>query len=141
MTLKDKIISENLTIFYGGRVYDFMTAPSDVTVFEPAQGRFLLLDPPRKFKTEVSAAEIAKFMDQLRDWAKGSEDKFMNFLADPRFEQKFEPSPDRATGLLTMTSPYMAYQLRTAAAPSTRLGPHVASHGGMICPFAICRPR
>lgn len=117
--LKSKPIAENLTLFHGDRVYDFMSNPSEITVFDPAPGRmrFLLLSPARKMRTEVKVAEVSKLMERLREYAKSSEDGFMKFLADPQFEESY----DASTGVLKMTSPWMEYKLTTLDAPSAQV--------------------
>jgi hypothetical protein len=117
--LKSKPIAENLTLFHGERVYDFMSNPTEITVFDPAPGRmrFLILDPTRKLRTEVKVAEVSKLMDKLRDFAKSSTNPFMNFLADPTFEEKY----DSTIGVLQMTSPWMEYKLTTLDAPNAQV--------------------
>lgn len=117
--LKSKPIAENLTLFHGERVYDFMSNPKEITVFDPAPGRmrFLILDPGRKLRTEVKVAEVSKLMDKLRDYAKSSTDGFMTFLADPQFDEKY----DATIGVLHMTSPWMEYKLTTLDAPSAQV--------------------
>ncbi len=39
--------SESLTLFDDGRVYDFLTSPREITVFDISRSRIVLLDPER----------------------------------------------------------------------------------------------
>ena len=116
VTVGPKTVAENLTLFSGGRVFDFLTEPGEITVFDPdpKQARFFLIDPRRQVKTEVPLAEVQQFMHRLQAQARESEEPFLKFLADPEFVNEF----DRKTGHLTMSSPYMVYQLNTAKAPN-----------------------
>ena len=114
VALKGKVVTENLTLFYGVRVYDFMGESSDITVFDPTRSRFLLLDPNRKIRTEVKVSDVVAFMQRLRSWAREEQDPFMNFLADPKFDQK----EDQQNHLITLTSPYMSYKLFSITAPN-----------------------
>ena len=38
-------VSQNVTLFQAGYVYDYMADPERVAVFDRAHGRFILLDP------------------------------------------------------------------------------------------------
>src|SRR5882724_2304530 len=82
--------SENLTLFRGGQVYDFLTKPSETTVFDKPRGRVILLDPARKVRTEIKADKLLAFSEELKVWAARQSDPFLKFAADPRFEQKLD---------------------------------------------------
>jgi NAD-dependent SIR2 family protein deacetylase len=49
---KDKV-SHNTTLFEAGYVYDYLSDPERVAVFDQHHGRFIVLDPVRKVKSEV----------------------------------------------------------------------------------------
>lgn len=114
--LKSQSVAENLTLFQDGRVYDFLIDPVEITVFDeqPGRARFLVLDPARKVSTEIKVTEVTELMDKLRAWAKNAPDPFMNFLADPQFEEQF----DASASTLQMNSPWMEYKLTTIEAPN-----------------------
>ena len=101
--------TQSTTIFCGGVVYDYLEKPAEITVFDKAHGRFVLLDPIRRVKTELTTEQVESLTLRLRDWASGQSDDFLQFLAAPKFEEQFDP--DGAE--LTFDSPWMSYRLRT----------------------------
>jgi hypothetical protein len=103
--------SENLTLFRGGQVYDFLTKPSETTVFDKPRGRVILLDPARKVRTEIKSDRLIAFSEELKVWASKQSDPFLKFAADPRFQQRLEPS-----GELAFTSPFISYRIGTVKA-------------------------
>src|SRR5262249_23490402 len=110
-------LSRTTTLFKGGVVYDFPAAPLgpwEITVFDPGNGRFVLLDPKRKLKTELLVADVESFVSAQRQRARLGESPFMKFLADPEFEESF----DAATGKMVLESAFINYELTTAPAAS-----------------------
>lgn len=101
--------TESTTIFYQGLVYDYLKEPGEVTVFDPTHRRFILLDLSRRLKTELSADEVAALNHNLRDWAASQTDPYLQFLADPKFDEQF----DEATGTLVLASPWISYRVVT----------------------------
>jgi hypothetical protein len=106
--------SSNVTLFHGGVVYDFMSDPEKVAVFDVGQERFILLDPARKIKTVIPTKQLTAYADRIRSWAGRQEGEFFQFVAQPNFEQRF----DESTGDLMMASPHMTYHIKTTAASS-----------------------
>jgi len=139
--------SENLTLFSGGTVYDFLADPQEIAIYKPSaqdeSGRIVLLDPARQVRAELTTAEILEFSEKLKRWASMQEDALVKFASDPHFEQEF----DARTGELAMTSAVLSYRLITEEAESdeaarqyrefsdwyARLGPMV--HAGPAPPF------
>ncbi len=107
-------ISENLTLFRAGYVYDYLTSGAPrVAVFDQRGGRFIVLDPVRKIKAEIKADEIRAEMEDRKNQAKRSLNPALRFAADPEFDVKFAES-----GELMLESQHMTYSLKTMAAPS-----------------------
>lgn len=108
--------TENVTLFHQGIVYDFGKAPKEVTILDAHENRsrFILLDPVKQRKTEIKLAEIEKFVTGLRSAALAAPAPFMQFLANPKFEEAFDPRSKE----LSLTSEWMEYKLTTVAAPS-----------------------
>jgi hypothetical protein len=100
-------------LFMGGRVYDYLSGPERVAVFDPSHGRFILLDPKRKLKTEVSADEVREFVESLHELAARSSNPVTKFAADPEFTVDFSEE-----GELSLASAYINYKLQTVAAPT-----------------------
>ncbi len=108
-------ISESTTLFRGGRVYDFFGGDdAEVAVYDPANQRFILLEPSRRVKTEIKTSYIDAWVSALQKQAVGHENEFVKFLADPKFDRQF----DQSTGRLTMSSTFMTYRIDTVPAES-----------------------
>jgi len=107
-------IARSTTIFHEGVVYDFMQEPAEIVVFQPARGRFVLLQSARRVQTELTTAQLAAFTVRLQQRAEAQQDPFVKFLAVPDFEEQF----DAASGRLTLSSPWMTYRLVLATAGS-----------------------
>ncbi|MFN6108726.1 MAG: hypothetical protein ACK5EA_30265 [Planctomycetaceae bacterium] len=52
-------VSRTTTVFHAGKVYDFIDAGDRITIYEPSQERFLILDGARQLRTEIKTSEIA----------------------------------------------------------------------------------
>lgn len=110
-------VSESTTLFHGGRVYDiFGGEDAEIAVFDPPRQRFILLDPSRRVKTEVQTAYIESYVEVLHKKATAHENKFVRFLAEPKFDRAFDQDASR----LTMKSPMMTYRIDTV--PATNEG-------------------
>jgi hypothetical protein len=104
--------SEDLTLFRGEQVYDFLDKPKEVTVFDKPRSRVILLDPARRVKTEVSMEHLMAFSDELRTLCGKQADPFWKFCAEPSFDQ----SLDGATGELVFASSFLTYRVATVKA-------------------------
>ena len=112
--------SQGTTIFHEGLVIDFFGSPAEVVIFDPpgrkGEGRFVLLDTGRQLVTELTTKEVAEFDQQvgrrLQEKSLAQPEPLLQFLADPRFQEKFEAK----TAELTLASPWMTYTVRLAAA-------------------------
>jgi len=104
------------TLFQGGVVYDFLDEPKQIAVFRKPgggrPGRFILLDPERRVRTELSTDQLAGAMNKLRNWASRQRDPFLKFAANPQFEESF----DRDTGQLLLASHEESYTIKTEPA-------------------------
>jgi hypothetical protein len=107
-------LAENLTLFRAGAVYDYLEEPATVTVFDPARGRFLLLDPARRRQTEVSADEVEHFVSRLKERCVKEPEGFLRFMADPQFDAK----QDQASGELVLSSAWLTYRVSSIQAQS-----------------------
>ncbi|HZZ72318.1 MAG TPA: hypothetical protein VFE24_08690, partial [Pirellulales bacterium] len=78
--------STDTTIFFAGRVYDFLTVHSGgdhteslVTICDPQKGRIVLLDPERKMKVELERDRLVELSGSLRTWAAVQNDALLKF--------------------------------------------------------------
>src|SRR5262245_28135504 len=61
--------AETTTIFRAGRVYDFLSTEGEITIYDPPGGRFVVLDPTHKIKTEISTDDLEKFATRIKNEA------------------------------------------------------------------------
>jgi hypothetical protein len=109
-------VTTTTTLFQRGVVYDFLDEPEQIAIFRKPgggkPGRFILLDPERRVRTELSTDQIADVMSKLRNWASRQRDPFLKFAANPQFEESF----DRSTGQLLLASHEESYTIKTEPA-------------------------
>lgn len=95
------------TIFLNGVVYDFMEQPHEAIVLEVELGRFTLLSMTRRIRVELAVDEVVQLSQEVRQRAATHESPFVQFLANPEFDERF----DLSSGLLTLDSPWITYQV------------------------------
>jgi hypothetical protein len=100
---------QSVTIFRSGSVYDFLTSPEEITVFDPPRKRFVVLDNVRRVKVELNTDEVEAFSQRIRHEAQTRNIPLLSFLADPTFEEDF----DGSSGELKMTSTWMMYRVKS----------------------------
>lgn len=106
-----KDIAETTTIFRNGRVYDLLTQQAEITIFDPPGNRFVIIDPTRKIKTEVTTDQIDGFVLRVKAGASTADDPLARFLSEPTFEESFDPVENR----LSLKSEWMIYDVKTQA--------------------------
>lgn len=106
--------SRSLTLFHEGMVYDFMTEPPEVTIFDKSAGQFILLDMARRQQTQLSTADVEAFVEKLRRAASRQKDPLTRFFADPKFTESYEPASDE----ISLVSPSVTYRIAIVAPQS-----------------------
>lgn len=110
---KQEPVSKSTTLFHEGLVYDFLENPQQTAVFRKPTGdkpaRFILLNDQRQIQTEISTERLAAAMKDLRSWAAQQRDPFLQFAADPQFDETF----DSGTGKLILVSHLQTYTVET----------------------------
>lgn len=102
-----KPMAESVTVFTSGLIYDFpLTGPEEIVVFDPARGRFVLLDVARKTKTTLTTQELVQFTAAMKVHASELEGAF-GFAANPNFEVHFDSEQHR----LTLDSKLLSYDV------------------------------
>jgi hypothetical protein len=105
-------ISENLTLFSGNLILDFMLPtdrtrfPDEIVIYQSREKQFVLLDTRRKIKTEILEGEVLKIVAALQNSTLA--DDANRFLFQPGFEEHF----DISTGRLTLESEQLTYEVR-----------------------------
>jgi hypothetical protein len=112
------------SLFHAGQVYDHNRGLSQMTIYEPAQERFVIVDTSRSVKTTISFNEInghlvedrASFQAYLAQVEKrklpADMVDFFKFQLKPDFEVKF--TPHAQSPKLVMSSPLVEYQVECA---------------------------
>jgi hypothetical protein len=102
----DTSTSESVTLFADDRVYDFLSSPSEITVFDFPRGRIVLLDTNRKLRTELTTDKLNEFTEQLRARAARQTDALLKFAANPKFDESHSDAQ-----WLQFASPQMTYRV------------------------------
>lgn len=108
VSLRDnkKPFSENLTLFANDMVYDFLlTKPEEITIFDPAGGKFVLLDPARKLKLTIAREDILSLIAKLKASEYGTKDPFL-------FAPLFNVGFDQQNSWVTLTSSRITYRVK-----------------------------
>lgn len=109
-------VSKTTTLFKDGIVYDFLESPEQTAVFrKPVNdkpGRFILLNDKDRIQTEVTTDKLTGVMKKLRKLSAESKDPYLQFCANPRFDETF----DRNTGKLVLASNFETYTVDTSPA-------------------------
>lgn len=114
-------IAENLTLFSGNLIIDFLLAadrtrfPEEIVVYQSNEKRFVLLNTARQIKTEVIEGEVLKILAALQSSSMASGDN--EFLFHPNFREHYDVS----SGWLTMESPQLTYRTRGDRPTSNQL--------------------
>jgi hypothetical protein len=113
---EEQPVSTATTMFHGGVVYDFLVEPEQAAIFRKPgggkPGRFILLDPVRRVRTELSTDQLAGAMDKLTTWASRQQDPFLQFAANPKFDESYSEE----SGKLVLASHEESYQIATTPA-------------------------
>ena len=62
---------------------------------------------PHRTRTELTIAHLAAFVDRLQTLAAKNKDPLVRFLADPKFDERFQDAANE----LTLSSPLVTYRL------------------------------
>ena len=104
-------------------MYDFLTKPNEITVFDKPRHCVILLDPVRKVQTELKSERLSGFTDQLKLWAVRQTDPLLKFAARLRFEQTL----DGTTGEMVFSSQFINYRIATRKADSEAIARDITS--------------
>ena len=122
------VIARSLTLFHAGKVYDYVEAAREVTVFEPSHHRFTLLNERRHTVTEVAQDEVRQYLGLVEQEAlkrleaanEQTAPTHVRSLAWLKFQLKpdFEISFDAAKSSVTLFDHRCRYSADGQAPPS-----------------------
>jgi len=121
---KPEPVARSLTLFHAGKVYDYIQAIGEVTIFEPAHRRFTILSTPRKLATTVDVDEINHILkiaeeavtNRITELRQKNESRFsvlqasLEFQLNPDFEETYTENVKQ----LTLRSPSLQYVIQCA---------------------------
>ncbi len=111
-----ELVSETTTLFLNGAVYDFLKKPEQTAVFRKPTGgkpgQFILLSDEHSVMTKFSTDDVAGAMKKLRTWASHQPNQFLQFAANPEFDESF----DNDSGKLVLSSQFETYTIETTPA-------------------------
>lgn len=105
-------ISENLTLFSGNLIFDFMLPtdgarfPEEVVIYQSREKQFVLLDTSRQIKTLLIEGELLKILAALQ--SSDIADEKNAFLFHPAFTETW----DESSRWLTLASDQLTYRTR-----------------------------
>jgi len=112
------------SLFHAGRVYDWIDAAGNqITIFEPAHQRFVIIEESTRQSAILSfedidrriyqaAARAREYVDRERqNPSEGARVEFFEFQLDPKFKESF----DESERVLTLRSKWLTYELKCAA--------------------------
>jgi hypothetical protein len=102
----------NTTIFCDGMIFDYLEKPAEITVLDKNQQKFILLDPERRIKAELSLTDVATLNANLKRWAATQSAPYLRFLGDPKFEQHVDDDAKQ----VTFESKWITYRVLTTPA-------------------------
>ncbi|RMG37622.1 MAG: hypothetical protein D6725_08605 [Planctomycetota bacterium] len=125
------VVSRSLTLFHAGQAFDYLDEIGELTVFQPARNRFVVISGQQPLSTVVDFEELQRLekvsreglqreLQQLArrdDRAARESAELIRFALAPQFDESF----DAATGVLTLTSPRWRYRVECVNAKDAAL--------------------
>ena len=74
------------TVFYDDVVFDFVGDNGEIVVYSFVERKFELIDPIRRVRAELELDEIERFLSRVKPILREKDDKFVNFMLEPKFE-------------------------------------------------------
>lgn len=100
-------VSENLTIFSDGIVYDFrLSEPKETVIHDSFRGKFVLLKPDRKIKVNMEQSQVNNALEQLRQSPVFK--KRAPYLVNPEFAFQ----QDKESGWMELSSKNITYKVK-----------------------------
>ncbi|HTI52574.1 MAG TPA: hypothetical protein VL475_16535 [Planctomycetaceae bacterium] len=114
-------ITFSKVLFHAGKAYDCLASGNQVTIFEPAQQRFVVVDAARRTRTKIPLDEIKGVLDVAqqraeqkltaeRNVADRRENQLTAFQIHPKFAEHFDAPHKR----LALTSRLLSYSVKCA---------------------------
>ena len=116
-----KPVTQTLSIFHGGKAYDFLQPANEIAIFDPVEQHITLINAPKNKACELSFDELNNWITVSRNQLEnqllqlsGQEDirlqqrlKLGQFLLSPKFHVFYESAQQQ----LKLSSPYLEYNI------------------------------
>jgi hypothetical protein len=136
------VVARSKTLFHAGKVYDYVDAPQEVTVYEPAHNRFTVLMEASQLSAVVSRDEIRRYLtlatdeaqNVLADLLRSSPDADDPSAAWLQFQlvPSFKVASSSNGQLLTLESPRFRYAVQSMPAPNADALTHYLDYADVI---------
>ncbi|WP_437203670.1 hypothetical protein [Planctomicrobium sp. SH664] len=120
---QSRILSNSLTLFHAGKVYDYMDEVGEVVIFEPMHHRFIVISRDLT-ATEVSFSELNQFLETaqiesqkyIEELAARQDAAATKIAASIRFQlqPEFHEAFDAAQNRLSLNGGALNYGVKTA---------------------------
>lgn len=124
----ETLIARSMSVFHAGRVYDYVDTIGELTVFEPAQKRFLIVNTGGMVATVLTFADIEThiYRSEVRAKQIVAQGDGAN-LAAVAFQLKpdFNMSYDKARHQLQLNHPQLSYTVECADGNEEALAAYV----------------
>jgi hypothetical protein len=123
------VVGRSVSLFHAGKVYDYIDTIGEVTIFEPAQKRFTIMNGSRMIATQVDFDQITKLLKLTRfetqkrakeleqsDDAKSKRTaKTLRFMLEPQFDVDFDRNQKSLNKNLRLTGVSYRYEVKCAS--------------------------
>lgn len=127
LSTPDATFGRSLTLFHAGKVYDYVEAAREITVYDPAHRRFFIIEESLGEYAEVTFDEVRRFLELAEEKAKeltadlirqpnrGAPDAadFLQVQLRPQLATRYDESAKR----LRLQSPKFLYEVTCTPAP------------------------
>ena len=124
-------VGKSLMLIHAGKIYDYIEPSQEITIFEPALKRFIVISKQHQLRSELTQEEIRHFLSL----AHGEAQKEISVLAgdpDPRkkkmydflrfqLQPEFETNVDHEHSRVTMESDLFHYSVQTRTPASQEI--------------------
>ncbi len=117
-----KRVGRSTSLFHAGKAYDYLDSGNQMTIFEPAQERFVIVDDARKLVTVISFEHIENRLFQavkkteqhIAELEQQHTEKAKQMAALLRFQLNpvFKTAYDEKQNRLNLSSPFLSYEVK-----------------------------
>jgi hypothetical protein len=126
-----RLVGRSTSLFYAGKAYDYLDSGNQMTIFEPAQERFVIVDDSRKLVTVISFEHIENRLFQavkkteqhIAELEEQHTEKAKRLAGLLRFQLKpvFKTTYDEKQHRLNLSSPFLSYEVKCNAHDSEKV--------------------